>query len=169
MVSPVLLKLHGSPEKVGSFHGNFCHVLLIFPLQLHFYKFLVPNLDQLMLWQISVCLDITLFVSLCPPDVCPSAEFSKQGGQKRGERGIPSTRGRARSQSPPNKHQQCRGLACSPVDSKYRVSGMLVTPIWHLTLWRQSAVVRANFVHCRTHAVDSIAWKRFLESLSLWS
>ena len=64
MVSPVLLKLHGSPEKVGSFHGNFCHVLLIFPLQLHFYKFLVPNLDQLMLWQISVCLDITVCQSL---------------------------------------------------------------------------------------------------------
>ena len=85
MVSPVLLKLHGSPGKVGSFHGDFYYVLLSFPLQFHLYKFLVPNLDQLMLWQISVCLDITLFVSLCPPDVCPSAEFSKQGGQKRGE------------------------------------------------------------------------------------
>ena len=84
MVSPVLLKLHGSPEKVGSFHGNFCHVLLSFPLQLHFYKFLVPNLDQLMLWQISVGLDITRFVSLCPPDVCPSAEFSKQGDRRVG-------------------------------------------------------------------------------------
>ena len=61
-------------ERLDLSQGNFYSVLLSFPIQLHFYKFPVPYLDQPLLWQRSyvTSLDVSRFVSLCHPDVCPS-------------------------------------------------------------------------------------------------